>query len=411
MAAIATRTINSSTIAITPAIRNGLDRRDSIGCARTLADWAVIDLLDDDRIVRLAGAHRDPTHEPLLRELSERYPARAGGRSVAMGVIDSGVPTHVADLAPDELRRLCEDDRHFTLLETLGARSVLSVPLVARETRFGALSLGSATANRFSEADVELVVEIGRRTALAIDNARLLVATQRAVQLRDQFLSTASHELRTPITSLKLTIESLIHSTRSPALPALYARRLQRVLHSTQRLEHLVNELLDVTRIEQGQAMLAPADMDLAALVRDVVQHFELDLAQAGCGVSIDCPAPVVGTWDASRLEQVVTNLLANAIKFSAGRPIEVMVRDAGQTAELHVRDHGIGIAPDRVAKIFDRFERAVSSTNYGGLGLGLYLARSIVESHGGAISVDSRVDEGSTFTVRLPRAPPRPAS
>jgi len=149
--------------------------------------------------------------------------------------------------------------------------------------------------------------------------------------------------------------------------------------------------------------------MDLAALTRDVVQHFELDLAQAGCPVSIDCPAPVIGTWDASRLEQVVTNLLANAIKCGAGRPIEVTVRDAGQAVELQVKDHGIGIATDRLAKIFDRFERAVSSTHYGGLGLGLYLARSIVEAHGGAITVDSRVDEGSTFTVRLPRTPPRP--
>ena len=104
-----------------------------------------------------------------------------------------------------------------------------------------------------------------------------------------------------------------------------------------------------------------------------------------------------------------MTNLLANAIKFGAGRPIEVMVRDAGQAVELQVRDHGIGIAADRLPKIFDRFERAVSSTHYGGLGLGLYLARSIVESHGGAITVESRVDEGSTFTVRLPRTLPRP--
>ena len=154
--------------------------------------------------------------------------------------------------------------------------------------------------------------------------------------------------------------------------------------------------------------------MDLGALVREVVQHFELDLARAGCRLSVDCPSPVVGTvvglWDASRLEQVVTNLLANAIKFGAGRPIEVTVRDAGQAVELQVRDHGIGIAADRLPKIFDRFERAVSSTHYGGLGLGLYLARSIVESHGGAITVESRVDEGSTFTVRLPRTLPRPA-
>ena len=125
---------------------------------------------------------------------------------------------------PEEVRRLCVDDRHFEIIQTLGARSGLAVPLVAREALFGALSLVSATPNRFVEADVELVVEIGRRTALAIDNARLLVETQRAVRLRDQFLSTASHELRTPITSLKLTIESLVHGTAISPLPAAHSR-------------------------------------------------------------------------------------------------------------------------------------------------------------------------------------------
>jgi predicted ATPase/signal transduction histidine kinase len=382
-------------------------------CARELCDWAVIDIVEHDRVVRIAAAHRDPVHEPLMRELLQRYCPRFGVPSTVTAVIERGRPTHLPDVAPEEVRRLCVDDRHCEIIKTLGARGELSVPLVAREVRVGALSLGSATPNRFDEADVELVVEIGRRTALAIDNARLLVETQRAVRLRDQFLSTASHELRTPITSLKLIVESLIHQTGArPLAPAASSDRLQRVLRSTHRLEHLVGELLDVTRIEQGQATVSLAEMDLAALVREVVQHFEFDLARAGCRVSVNCPSPVVGSvvgcWDASKLEQVVTNLLGNAIKFGAGRPIEVTVRDAGQAVELHVKDHGIGIAAADLPKIFDRFERAVSSTHYGGLGLGLYLVRSIVESHGGAVTVESRVNEGSTFTVRLPRTPPR---
>jgi GAF domain-containing protein len=266
-------------------------------CARELSDWAVIDLVEKDHIGRLAAAHRNPAHEPLVRELSQRYPARFGVRGLAMSVIDSGVPKHIPDFAPEDVRRLCEDDRHFEIVQTLGARSALSVPLVVRETRIGALSLGSATPNHFVDADIELVVEIGRRTALAIDNARLLVETQRAVHLRDQFLSTASHELRTPITSLKLTIEALLHGSGARQLPPAAASRLQRVLHSSNRLQHLVNELLDVTRIEQGQATLSPAQMDLAALVRDVVQHLEFDLARAGCRLSVDCPSAVVGWW------------------------------------------------------------------------------------------------------------------
>ena len=193
-------------------------------CVRELADWAVIDIVDHDRIVRIAAAHRDPVKEALMRELTERYTPRFGVPSLATSVIEGGTPTHLPDATPEEVRRLCVDDRHFEIIQTLGARSGLAVPLVAREALFGALSLVSATPNHFVEADVELVVEIGRRTALAIDNARLLVETQRAVRLRDQFLSTASHELRTPITSLKLTIESLVHGTRSRPLPAAHSR-------------------------------------------------------------------------------------------------------------------------------------------------------------------------------------------
>jgi signal transduction histidine kinase len=378
-------------------------------CVRELADWAVIDLLDQDRIVRLAAAHRNPANESLLRELSQRYPPRADVPSLPMGVIESGRPLHIPDFEPREVRRYCADDRQFEIVQALGARSAISVPLVARETRFGALSLGSATPNHFVEADVDLVAEIGRRTALAIDNARLLVETQRAVQLRNDFLSIASHELRTPITSLKLTLESLIRAMEAtrPLRPPVLASRFQRLLHSTKRLQRLVDELLDITRIEGGQATTVLAEMDLAALVREVAEHFEFDLAQAGCRLVIAGPRTVLGSWDARRLEHVVTNLLANAIKFGAGRPIELTVGDAGEVAELEVRDHGIGIEPDRLPKIFDRFERAVSTANYGGLGLGLYLARSIVESHGGTIGVKSRVGEGSSFTVRLPRAGP----
>jgi predicted ATPase/signal transduction histidine kinase len=380
-------------------------------CARELADWAVIDLVEQGRVVRVAGAHRAPGKEALLRELSERYPAHPGTVSLVVGVIERGVPLHLPELRPEEIRGRCVDDRHAEIVRALGAGSVLCVPLVARETPLGALSLVSATPHRFVDADLDLVAEIGRRAALAIDNARLMIETQRAVHLRDQFLSTASHELRTPITSLRLTTESLLHAARSgkARVPAAFSGRLERVLHSAQRLQRLIDELLDVARIEQGQATVWPSEVDLGLLVRDVAGQLEFDLAQAGCQLTIasDSQRPVVGSWDARRLEQVVTNLLSNAIKFGAGRSIEVGVRDAGDVAELTVKDHGIGIVADRLPKIFDRFERAVSSAHYGGLGLGLYLARSIVESHGGTIAVESRAGEGSTFTVRLPRPPP----
>ena len=287
-------------------------------------------------------------------------------------------------------------------------RSVLCLP-IRREGRVVALLYleNDLAPGVFTPERLVALELIAAQAAISLENSLLLVRTQSAVNLRDQFLSIASHELRTPITSLKLTLESMLHTTSSsrPPAPPRWTRRLERTLHSTRRLQRLVDELLDVTRIEQGQAILWPAEVDLGALVRDVADELEFDLGQAGCHLSIDSPRPVVGSWDARRLEQVVTNLLSNAIKFAPGRPIDIVVRDAGQGAELSVSDHGIGIPADRLTKIFDRFERAVSRTHYGGLGLGLYLARSIVESHGGTIEASSREGVGSTFTVRLPWA------
>jgi len=180
------------------------------------------------------------------------------------------------------------------------------------------------------------------------------------------------------------------------------------MLGNTTRLERLTSELLDVTRIEQDRLALELADVTLDAIVRQSVEQLEPDLVAAGTPVSIECAAPVCGRWDPSRLDQVVSNLVANASKYGAGKPIQIRIERADDIARLSVIDHGIGIDPARRPYVFDRFERAVSSTSYKGLGLGLYIARSIVVAHGGAITVESEPGVGSTFTVTLPCRPPQ---
>jgi signal transduction histidine kinase len=181
------------------------------------------------------------------------------------------------------------------------------------------------------------------------------------------------------------------------------------VLGNTVRLEQLTSELLDVTRIEHGHLDLNPVEVALDDLVRQAVEHLQPQLATSRCPVTIECEAPAIGRWDPFRLDQVITNLLTNAAKFGAGKPIEIRVEPVGDTARLTVTDHGIGIDPKRLPYVFDRFERAVPWSNYGGLGLGLYIARSIVLAHGGTITADSEPGAGSTFTVILPcEAPER---
>ncbi|HEX8111694.1 MAG TPA: ATP-binding protein, partial [Kofleriaceae bacterium] len=378
---------------------------------RSFADCVVIDLEDSGALVRTAGAHRDPDNEPILRELAARYAAQP--RSPMWQVQHTGQVLEIPILTDDQLRSYCVDDHHAELIRRLGARSAVYVPLCARDAVIGVLSLVATTPNRFARADVELAVDLGRRMALAIDNARLLDETRRALHLRDEFLRIASHELRTPLASLRLSAQGLLRAAeRNRAVsPEILDRTLHRVLGNTIRLEQLTSELLDVTRIEQGRLQLNPIEVALDAIVREAVEHIEADLAAAGSSVSIECTAPVVGRWDPSRLDQVVTNLLSNAAKFGAGKPIEIRIDQLGATARLTVTDHGIGIDPARRRHVFDRFERAVPSSSYGGLGLGLYIARSIVVAHGGTITVDSELGAGSTFTVTLPRAAPGPST
>lgn len=227
-----------------------------------------------------------------------------------------------------------------------------------------------------------------------------------AVGARDDFLSVASHELRTPITSLKLAVQGLA-SGGWAAKPEATGRAVAIAERQVGRLEALVDHLLNVTRIQSGQLQpqLQREDVDLSELVREIVDRFAADARQAGCELVVHAEAPVVGRWDRLRLEQVVTNLFSNALKFGAGKPVELVVERERNTARLRVTDHGIGIPSDRLPLVFKRFERAVSTREYGGLGLGLHIAQGIVTAHGGTIAVASTVGRGTCFTVELPCA------
>ncbi|WP_375768953.1 ATP-binding protein [Archangium gephyra] len=233
---------------------------------------------------------------------------------------------------------------------------------------------------------------------------------QKALQIRDDFLSVASHELKTPLTSLQLQLQLLWRSlpeSDDNGQPHPARKRIEATRRPAERLHQLVNNLLDVSRIRAGRLALERETVDFSALLQDVVTRAEADAAGAGCTLVLHANSPVVGRWDRLRLEQVVTNLLSNAIKYGANQPVEMRVVQDGGLARLTVRDYGIGIAPENQARIFQRFERAVSERHYGGFGLGLWIVKQIVESLGGDIRVESQPGQGATFTVVLPLEPP----
>jgi hypothetical protein len=245
--------------------------------------------------------------------------------------------------------------------------------------------------------------DLTERRLLEEEKVRVAQA-QEALRLRDEFLSIASHELKTPLTALQFQLDAL--GQRAGTLDEKTMSKVQRAARSSERLAELIETLLDVSRIATGRFELSPQRFDLAEAVHDVVERLRDSAVKAGCELSLKTEGPVPGTWDRLRVEQVLTNILSNAMKYAAGTPIDVSLTREEESAVLQVRDRGPGIPEEALTRIFGRFERAVSMRHYGGMGLGLYIVREIVDAHGGTVTARNLPEGGAHFTVRLPFAP-----
>ena len=260
--------------------------------------------------------------------------------------------------------------------------------------------LGHASQQR---AEAETALRI-----VAEERARLLEDRQQAIAARDEFLAVVAHELRTPLATLALLVNYVIvsrhqQSTTESGGVVVQKQQLAMVKRQVDRLTALVAEMLDVSRITGGGFQLNPGPVDLRDLVREVLGRFDLEMQRRHVTLKVNAPDPAPGIWDAAHIDQVITNLISNALKYGAGRPIEVSVRAEASQAVVAVRDHGIGIPEDEQSKIFGPFAPVLAATHHAGLGLGLWIAQQIVEASGGRIMVDSRPGQGSTFTVELP--------
>jgi signal transduction histidine kinase len=243
----------------------------------------------------------------------------------------------------------------------------------------------------------EIFDELGRRCTHAIENAALHRYREEEILAREEFLAVASHEFRGPLTAIGLAISAYRNNLAPPT------KLVDTIEHEVRAMMQIVHDLLDVSRLRTAPPELELSRVDLVAAAKTVAGRFDRELARSRSTIMIDAPGPVIGTWDRARVEQVVAILLSNAIKFGAGRPIEITVREDGPRALLSVSDQGIGIPVGVQQTIFEPFARAAPSRQYGGLGLGLYIARQIVEALGGSIRVHSAPGQGATFTVELP--------
>ncbi|MCP3135840.1 sensor histidine kinase [Pyxidicoccus xibeiensis] len=375
----------------------------------TLADWCFVDLLDDSGAVqRMTVAHAEPADEALARDVRNFPPGMDGSNHPTTRVVRRAESLLVNDVSDDWLRTVSMSDRHYEVMKGVGFHCIMSVPLLARGRSLGALTfLAVRPSRRYTQADLATAQDLARRAALLLDNACLYKEARKSVLLRDEFLSIASHELKTPLTPLQLRLQVLRRETQkgTPTVPtSVVASQLDVVQRQVAKLSALVNGLLDVSRISSGRLSLDREPMDLAELARDVMSRFSMMASQAGCQVTLDARDDMRGSWDRLRVDQVLTNLLTNALKYGAGKPVDIRLCGDEAHVRIAVEDSGIGIAPEHLGHIFERFGRAVSERHYGGLGLGLYIARQIVESHGGEVRVHSTPGQGSRFEVVLPR-------
>ena len=268
----------------------------------------------------------------------------------------------------------------------VGADDYLVKPFSARELR----------------ARVRSALELARVRREVAAHEALEASLREAVNARDEFLSAASHELKTPLAAFRLHLE-LIGKGLSSESRARTRDKLEGAARQVRRLHTVLERLLDVSLITTGRFKLSPNPTDLGALVLDTVAHLQDELARAGSPLEVHGERGLLGHVDPARLGQVLTGLLQNAAAYGQGRPVEVFLGRHGQTARLGVVDHGMGIRSEDRARIFERFERAVSTRHHSGLGLGLWTARVIVEAHGGTISAEETPGGGATFVVELP--------
>ncbi len=230
---------------------------------------------------------------------------------------------------------------------------------------------------------------------------------QEEIKARDEFLLIASHELKTPLTSMLLQIQTALHNIRNVSLAKFSVAHLLKMLENaegqTHRLSKMINDLLNVSLITTKKMDLELEEIDLSTLTKEVVDNFSERLNREGYEINLDIKPSIIGLFDKVRIEQAVTNLLSNAIKYGDKKPLEVKVFNSNGTGKIIIKDHGIGIPSDQKEKVFELFERAVPSTKYKGLGVGLFITNQIVKAHGGKIHVDTEENEGSSFTLELP--------
>ncbi len=366
-----------------------------------IADWCAVEVpetLAPDALP-VAVAHVDPAKVARALEWRRRWPPDPDAPAGPAAVIRSGQSELYEEIPDLMLVAVARDEEQLRIARELGMTSAMVVPLSARGRTLGAITFASAeSGRRYGPADLAMAEELGRRAGMAVDNARIWEAAQRAIRARDEVLAVVSHDLKNPLEAVLLSAALLLRSPESPRVRH-YGEALQR---SAARMDRLIRELLDLSRMEAGKFRIEVRPERLESIIEEALVVLAplaagKDIALATEGGPLDAEVPC----DRERVLQVVSNLVGNALAFAPrGGHVTIRLALRERDAEVSVSDDGPGIPAGDLPHVFDRYWKSHSRA---GTGLGLAIARGIVDAHGGKIRVESRVGEGSTFAFTLP--------
>lgn len=369
-----------------------------------LGDVCIIDVLEDDgSIRRRAVATADPSRSDLVQAIERDQPVDTPDATGPAHVIRTGESEMVSDLAEADQRKLPGVER-LEPLRALGCASYLCVPLPVRGRILGAMTvLTIGSERKYGPSDRRMVEDFARRAAFAVDNARLYRQAQDAIRMREDVLAIVSHDLRNPLAAIQLNA-NLLGRLLPEGTDARGRKLVEGILRSTARMERLIRDLLDASRIEAGRLVLERQRHSVVALVQEAVEMLRPLANQHSVRLDMDVPSrPCEVLCDRERILQVLSNLVGNAIKFTpAGGLVTIGIECRPSEVQVSVRDTGIGIPESSLPRLFERYWQARES-EHRGAGLGLFIARGIVEAHGGRIWAESKVGQGSVFSFTLP--------
>lgn len=369
-----------------------------------IADWCSVDMRTDEGIQQLAVAHVDPEKVQWAKELNRKNPPDPHARTGLPNVLRTGRAEFYPEISDALLVASARNEEHLALARAIGFSSVMIVPLLIQNEAIGAITFVTAESGRhYTQADLSMAEELASRAALAIQNARLYSEAQKAIGIRDDFISIASHELRTPITSLKMYTQ-VLQKQLSKKGETSFNHSLSRMDAQLNKLTGLISDLLNISKIELGRLEFQEEWFNLDEVVKEACEAVQQIATKHTIHIEGSIVQPVWG--DKDRIGQVVTNLLTNAIKYSPqAQKVVVRLQAEPDNALVSVQDFGIGIDSEHLNKIFTRFYRVSDpeEKTFPGLGIGLYLSYEIIKRHHGSVMVASKKGKGSVFSFSLP--------